>query len=404
MTVVLAKSIGSGSTFVHEAPNDSSAGDGTTSHLIDRHNHDSQQQQSKTATVGNGTDVHATGSKHTTEAPMRPTLVAQGVPYATNNFSLRDNVAIENLSSSMHADPQHQGAATAWTHSKQQEEAYNHHSHEHHAGTAAANGGHGHDHDQGPEDLPFYSPPRQRQRWGDTQIAPHTNWGDIFFDLFYVAAAYNLGTVLSTDPTATGLMYTVALFFPILSLWLFKTYYDARFYYHDDVFHRGYEIALLMGLATAVLHIKPVKFLSQPTVYQDIYMYGVGLSVASLLAVGKLVEIMACQRYMKSQTGLHPEAFTAVIFDFWSYLTTGLVYAAATGYAGWRFHRTSIQDDNDRQLLRSLDAASAEEAPHSLRETDHVTVWILLAGLVKTVAMYLIRLANKMNSKHDHKA
>ena len=31
----------------------------------------------------------------------------------------------------------------------------------------------------------FFAPPRQRQRWGDTQILPRVNWGDLFFDLFY---------------------------------------------------------------------------------------------------------------------------------------------------------------------------------------------------------------------------
>ena len=39
---------------------------------------------------------------------------------------------------------------------------------------------------------PWYDPPIQRQRWDEDQILPHVNWGDIFFDLFYVGAAYNL--------------------------------------------------------------------------------------------------------------------------------------------------------------------------------------------------------------------
>ena len=39
---------------------------------------------------------------------------------------------------------------------------------------------------------PWYDPPIQRQRWGEDQVLPHVNWGDIFFDLFYVGAAYNL--------------------------------------------------------------------------------------------------------------------------------------------------------------------------------------------------------------------
>ena len=27
--------------------------------------------------------------------------------------------------------------------------------------------------------MPIYRPPRQRQRWGDQQYHPHTNWGDM---------------------------------------------------------------------------------------------------------------------------------------------------------------------------------------------------------------------------------
>jgi hypothetical protein len=34
----------------------------------------------------------------------------------------------------------------------------------------------------------FRKSPIQRQRWGDTQVLPHTDWGDLFFDLFYVVS------------------------------------------------------------------------------------------------------------------------------------------------------------------------------------------------------------------------
>jgi len=44
------------------------------------------------------------------------------------------------------------------------------------------------DHEDTEDAMPFYTTPKQRQRWGDNQIPPHTEWGDIFFDLFYVAA------------------------------------------------------------------------------------------------------------------------------------------------------------------------------------------------------------------------
>ncbi len=33
----------------------------------------------------------------------------------------------------------------------------------------------------------FWTRPKQRQKWGDDDVLPHINWGDLFFDLFYVA-------------------------------------------------------------------------------------------------------------------------------------------------------------------------------------------------------------------------
>jgi hypothetical protein len=36
--------------------------------------------------------------------------------------------------------------------------------------------------------MPLFSRPQQRHRWGQVQGHPHKDWGDIFFDLFYVAA------------------------------------------------------------------------------------------------------------------------------------------------------------------------------------------------------------------------
>ena len=60
-------------------------------------------------------------------------------------------------------------------------------------GGAGAEGGtvSGEDHGHGSR-TPWYNPPIQRQRWCEDQSLPHVNWGDIFFDLFYVGAAFNL--------------------------------------------------------------------------------------------------------------------------------------------------------------------------------------------------------------------
>ena len=53
----------------------------------------------------------------------------------------------------------------------------------------------------------FFQPLIQRQRWGEVQVLPHVNWGDLFFDLFYVAAAYNLAAILKYDSSFWSIFY-----------------------------------------------------------------------------------------------------------------------------------------------------------------------------------------------------
>ena len=87
--------------------------------------------------------------------------------------------------------------------------------------------------------LAFFEPPYQRQCWGDTQILPYINWGDLFFDLFYVAAAYNLSYVLLYSPNAEGFLYLLGLFGPILLEWFQRTFFDARFAYGKYTLIKG---------------------------------------------------------------------------------------------------------------------------------------------------------------------
>lgn len=138
----------------------------------------------------------------------------------------------------------------------------------------------------------LYSFPKQRQRWGDAQQHPHTNWGDIFFDLFYVAGAYNLGVLLREDPTWTGLLYLSALFLPLMNVWALKTYYDARFYVSSDYFHRFYEISMILILATAVLHIRPIDKMANVLQHNDLFIYSLMIVLSMVLAMGRGLEIM----------------------------------------------------------------------------------------------------------------
>jgi hypothetical protein len=43
-----------------------------------------------------------------------------------------------------------------------------------------------------PGEVVLYAAPQQRQKWGETQVRPRINWGDTFYDLFFVAAVSDI--------------------------------------------------------------------------------------------------------------------------------------------------------------------------------------------------------------------
>jgi low temperature requirement protein LtrA len=120
----------------------------------------------------------------------------------------------------------------------------------------------------------FWLPPIQRQKWADTQVLPHVNWGDLFFDLFYVAGAYNLATVIKTDKSWESVFYFIACFGPLYTyFWNVKTIFDARFGLPNDVVHPIMEVVQLCALATAVSHIRPVEDMSHPADSPETFLF-----------------------------------------------------------------------------------------------------------------------------------
>ena len=63
------------------------------------------------------------------------------------------------------------------------------------------------------------------------------DWADLFFDLTYVAAAYQLGVLLKAEVTWSGSWHYVALALAMLDAWKFKTLHDSTFE-AQDVAHK----------------------------------------------------------------------------------------------------------------------------------------------------------------------
>jgi hypothetical protein len=272
-------------------------------------------------------------------------------------------------------------------------------------------GGHKHSHETS-----YYAPPHQRQRWGDTQVAPHTNWGDLFFDVFYVAAAYNLGNMLKDTPSKEGLLYTAGIFFPIMNIWSFKVYYDSRFYYVNDYYHRIYEIFFLCTIATMILHIRSYEVLSHPNQHPDMFIFCLSVTTAFTLALGRHVEIIICFKYFQQfSSGLHIEAYYSALRDFYGQLGAHMCVIAATIYSGVQyFHETSGTKANDSypssntskynetnytntsqgydshlRYMAESDTTSAGSV-YDADTTDNIPIWLLLGAVFSSCAWFIV--------------
>ena len=261
----------------------------------------------------------------------------------------------------------------------------------------------------------YYAPPHQRQRWGDTQVAPHTNWGDLFFDVFYVAAAYNLGNMLKDTPSKQGLLYTAGIFFPIMNVWSFKVYYDSRFYYVNDYYHRIYEIFFLCTIATMILHIRSYEELSHPNQYPDMFIFCLSVTTAFTLALGRYVEIIICFKcFERYSSGLHIEAYYSALRDLSGHLGAHMCVVAATIYSGIQyFHdaseikaydsypssstptyyetnytNTSQGDNPHHRIIAESD--TSESSIYAADTTDNIPIWLLLGAVFTSCAWFMV--------------
>ena len=195
------------------------------------------------------------------------------------------------------------------------------------------------------EHVPLYSRPKQLQRWGEQQILPHVNWGDLFFDLFYVAAAFNLDGIMEHDPSLRGLLYYVCCYLPILFIWVEKLMHDAKFAPDDNLFHRGWDIVHLGILGTIVQHVQTVQIMSQTSKYPTTMVFAGGLCVESWSQLLRYKDIY--HNVDGGEEAIH-EARASAIRKFF----VSLCFLAAAVIAGYDyFIKPSTQAVNDIPII-----------------------------------------------------
>lgn len=104
----------------------------------------------------------------------------------------------------------------------------------------------------------------------------HVDWADPFFDLFYVGAAYQVGTMLKYDVSMSGAYYFFTIASALLDSWAQKTMHSSQFGAHD-VFHKAVDAIYACTVAFACVHVQPREEM------QADYGHKQGLATALLL-------------------------------------------------------------------------------------------------------------------------
>ncbi|CAJ1914880.1 unnamed protein product [Cylindrotheca closterium] len=240
-----------------------------------------------------------------------------------------------------------------------------------------------------PGNTPFYSPPKQRQRWGDKRVLPRVNWGDLYFDLFFVAATYNISNILVTDPSAMGFLYFMATFMASMYLWSAKTFFDSTFVVDDDIVHRMMEVAFLTAMGSVIVHIRTADVLSHTADYVDMFALSLSLLIADVITLLRQIEI--------GLTGVGEEGILKMVSfrnsrDVMIPLSLQLV---ATIIAGLDYYSTaggSYGDDSHRLLAGGAGGS-----------TNHIPIILTLAGPVVYQIQWAIRGICLFPSDGSHK-
>ena len=232
-----------------------------------------------------------------------------------------------------------------------------------------------------------YSPPCQRQKWRETQILPRVNWGDLFFDLHYVAGTYNVSNILVRDPSAKGLLFAAGTFLPIMGMWLRNSYHAARFSTDDDLFHRCFQIGLLVVLATTVLHIRPVDIMENSRDNISMFVFCLCCTLEQVMYIVKYAELYfwgVGQRANLKHVAVREVKITLMIASF--YLGATLVAALEFFPRQSSYRRALAGGDENEQLNSDNDDDYDDSSGNDVNDTP---IGLCLGGVLFSL-LYLV--------------
>jgi hypothetical protein len=199
------------------------------------------------------------------------------------------------------------------------------------------------------------------------------------------------------SPSSKGLLYFAGTLLPVMQVWNDKCYYDARFVVGDDLYHRLAEIAGLAAVASAVVHIRSVDILSNPSEHVAMFGYCLSMSIVDIMIVMRFAEIYffgigerSTLQHLALREGL--ALFVGVLF-----------YLAGAIVAGLEFFGKDDSTANDD--VRGLAEAEGEYASTESGEVSSTNIPILLclASMLMRVTVQTVRIVVLSPNDGSHK-
>ena len=212
----------------------------------------------------------------------------------------------------------------------------------------------------------------------------------LFFDLFFVAAAYNLANIIPQDPSNEGLLFFVACAGPVTQYWFDKMYFDSRFYTPDDVFHRFFEAAVFLALGIGVLKIRTVEVLSNPSEHNEMFIFALAMMAGTFLTALRYIEILF---WVDGQ----PVAKVAARRDVLMMIPRFGFELAATIIAGTKYYGND-GSGGDYRLLVAADATATASY-----ETTDLPAWLLIGSAVSIHVSLLVWMLSMPGGGSRHK-
>jgi len=143
------------------------------------------------------------------------------------------------------------------------------------------------------QSMRFYDIPLQLQLWGSPVMDVQIKWNTYFFDLFFVAAAFNLGHLLMSglneDDYDDTLLYVIGIYGGIYDIFLRASLYDSQFSSSDYV-HRIIELLRIFCLSMVVAYIGPIERMTDPT-YKNTFMMTLWFFLELLIRIALELEL-----------------------------------------------------------------------------------------------------------------